>query len=96
MTRRRMRFIHMTDPCTHTYTHTHTHTHNLFCMTQELFVDLGCFEKICECLTLVKEEASQVRGGHTTIHIRIASHVPKSFEVNIISSFSACIIESCE
>ena len=35
---------------------------------QELFVDLGCFEKICESLTLVKEEASQVRDGLIPIH----------------------------
>ena len=28
---------------------------------KQLFVDVGCFEKICEVLSIVKEEAQKVK-----------------------------------
>ena len=28
---------------------------------RQIFVDVGCYEKICEALSLVREEAQQVR-----------------------------------
>ena len=46
-----------------------------YTIPQELFVDLGCFEKICESLTLVKEEAAQVgvvRSPFVHAHLHIS------------------------